>query len=368
MTERNLAQFRFARHCKDKLEALNSAYLDGGDAAATALATFDADRDNIEAALRSAGEIAQADADWNALVSEFADASMHIMLVRQTPTERLTTFQHQIRASRILADTEAEGRALCNAALCHEALGQRRVALQELQDAEELQRRCKNDRGLAIVLQNIALTLTGLGDEQSAQSKFKKALDLARSVDDRATQASILANLGTSYAKTQEFDRARECWQNALVLEQERQHRFGMANALGNLGLLAGFQGAHDKALQLHQSALDLHTALGHQTGIAYAHSNIAACYSSLDEMEKAEGHFAKAIEVHRFYGDLSALAVTYYNLALLREKADDHAGAAQSAQEALRLFEKVDDPRKDSAEALIHRLAQGRDGGAHAP
>ena len=202
------------------------------------------------------------------------------------------------------------------------------------------------------------------GRDGEAVASLTTAMGLFRQIGDRTGEARAVNSLGVVARGRGELERARSYLQASLALRQELG--WGISTTLNNLGLVAMDAGDPDAARDYFLRELELDEAAGDREGIATARSNLAALALEADDVETAEAYlrqslptFAEIADTVGIAGDLEHSAET----ARLRNAAERaitlFAAATRYRQQEGIPQQKVDRERQDGLiEDLRSRVA----------
>lgn len=141
-----------------------------------------------------------------------------------------------------------------------------------------------------------------------------------------------------------------------------RQARYALSlNALGAAYLV---KNDLDAAIQCLHSCATLSQEIGDLRGMALANLNLGVAYQKLGSGDSAEHYYGKALVVFRKIGADTERARALYNLAMFRRTRGNLEGAAEAADEAMRLSISLGMEHlaaKVSMEKAECRLACGR-------
>jgi hypothetical protein len=128
--DRETAVRRHAVHYKDVLDGAKSLYKQGGASVGAASRLFDSEWANIRAGQAWAAAHSAADEAAALLCSEYPDAGVYLLDLRQHPVEIIRWREAALAAARYLKHRSAEGAHLGNLGVAYHSLGQYRLAIQ----------------------------------------------------------------------------------------------------------------------------------------------------------------------------------------------------------------------------------------------
>jgi len=184
-------------------------------------------------------------------------------------------------------------------------------------------------------------TLTGMAQRVSGgiadlQSDFKRATSAYRrgleTMEHVAAQiAQFHKHLGWVAQREKDLDLA---WREACLARYE---------AVNLQGFVQEEQGGYAQAERLYQEALVIAQELHHTQGEAKTRNNLGSLLSRQDRFAEALGHFERAEQLFVRIGNRSMCASVRVNQALACNLSGDPAAALRHAEEALALFEELD-------------------------
>jgi predicted ATPase/DNA-binding XRE family transcriptional regulator len=195
-----------------------------------------------------------------------------------------------------------------------------------------------NDRlGVASVLRALGFCAYISGDHASAHDYAAKALTVARAAGRRDIEAEALAQLGQICLGRGEFATARRYLEASLGLQERVGNRHERANIIGFLAELNLLQGRYDRALELWGESLEMRRALGDRRGLIPMLNNLGRTACSAGDLAGAArwnneclAH-SRALGYHQGYHWGLLLAARLAVAAGAPELASTLLGAAES-------------------------------------
>jgi non-specific serine/threonine protein kinase len=181
-------------------------------------------------------------------------------------------------------------------------------------------------RETAAVLSNVGSVAYAQGDYAEAQARQREALAIARDLDDTWMAAALLNNLGMVAQEQQHYPEARRWLEESLALQRTLQNTRGIALVLRNLGQMALAMDDLGPARAWCEESLALQRTLGDPWGIALA-------LNTLGHVAYREGALVDSRALHR------------ESLALQREF-DERRGIAESLEGLARIAVRSGSPR----------------------
>ncbi len=359
--DRAALQQRHATHYETILRAAEKLYLKGGDNIKGGLALFDSERGNIEAG--QAWAVGQIDnlPDAAKLCSDYADAGVYVLSLRQHPRERIRWLEAALAAARKLKDSGAEGAWLGNLGLAWADLGETRKAIEFYEQALAIDREIGDRLGEGTALGNLGIAYKDLGETRKAIEFYEQRLTIAREIGDRRGEGIALGNLGIVYEDLGETRKAIEFFEQDLAIAREIGDQRGEGMALGNLGNAWADLGEARKAIEYHEQYLTIAREIGYRRGEGATLCNLGLAWADLGETRKAIEYYEQALAIDREIGDRRGEATDLWNMSPALDKLGERAQAIAHAEAALKIYEQIESPH---AEKVRKQLAEWREGG----
>lgn len=211
-------------------------------------------RKNLASATRAAGDLPQA----RALCEEVLAAEPHDAIVQQM-LGRILEQQHEYRRAlehfrnALEGDLNAADRfdVMIHAGDCYSRLGERKQAIQILQQAHQ-----ERPRQL-LANHNLGREYHFAGDLAHAEKFYLKALEIDRNC------ASAWNNLGVIYQTRAEYQKSRNCLEEAMrIMPQLADVSNNLANVLEAFGQDDQMQALYEQAIRLRPDYAEAHHSL----------------------------------------------------------------------------------------------------------
>ena len=242
----------------------------------------------------------------------------------------------------------------------------------------------------------------GLGEYDEARVRCVKALIIYAAIPDRGGQAASIVGLGDVHLKLQELDEAWECYEAARTIYADIDDSRGKAFCVQGLGDVHQKLGQYAEARDCYQEALRVYAATGNrlmEASCTYSLGDVhlalreyaeararyerartiyAATGSRLGEINgiwgqakvaqaqkdwpEAERLFGVALAFYRELGEPANIGWTLIRLGVVAEARGDRAAAACHYEEALQVFQGMDEEMPaDLAQYAQHFLRSVR-------
>jgi tetratricopeptide (TPR) repeat protein len=248
-----------ARHYTSVGEEANQLYLTKGKTT-DGLALFDRERVQIEAAYAwLAGRVDEPAArQMIALV----DAAAYTGDLRFHPSQRIAWLESQFRSACHIRNRRAEGIALGNLGLVHDALGDTRKAIGFYEQRLLIAREIGDRRGEGQNLGNLGNAHAAMEDARQAIKFHEQALEIDREIGDRRGEGQDLGNLGNAYYSLGDPLKAIEYYEMRLMIAGEIGDRRGEGHTLFNYALVYNALGNRTEAITRAAAALVIFEAI----------------------------------------------------------------------------------------------------------
>jgi tetratricopeptide (TPR) repeat protein len=338
----------------DQAQAL---YKQGGEQMLEALRRFDAAWPHLQAAFaRMQARDDDPAARW---LSEFPGRTIYLLDLRLPPREQILLHEAALSVARRLRDRRAEGVHLGHLGLAYHRLGEVRRAIEYYEQALDIARQIGDRGNEGIHLGNLGLAYAALGEVRRAIEVYEQALEIDSQIGDRRGEGNALGNLGSAYADLGQVRRAIECYEQALEIARQIGDRRGEGNALGNLGNAYHRLGQMRRAIEYHEQALEIARQIGDRRAEGSLLGNLGTAYAALGAVRQTIGSFEQALEIARQIGHRQLEASTLANLGLLAREQSDAARARDLWQQALRIYEAIEDPNAERVRGWLAEIGR---------
>lgn len=314
---------RAAQPCSDRTSPHGLRFDDKGNA----LAWINAERDNLAAAIRHAGEQGLVDHAWQLAV---------LIWRHHNTANRFTDWIEAMELARDVlsgrSDRYGEAHVLLRLAIANDRLGKHAEAVELAEQALSRWRDIGDVLGEASALCTVAVCAMQLGRHREAIAHFESALEKYEQCGDLRGQAHALGMLGYLNEQHREHDLAMQRHGAAVEILRRIGHQRGLAHELNNLGANRQHLGMLDEAIVDHIAAHEIAEELEDTVVAAYALTNIADAHRLAGRLPEARRHHRLASEAASGVDDADLRA------RLCRDQAATaDAGGDQHA--ALRLY-----------------------------
>jgi len=228
-----------------------------------ALAAYDAEHDNLQAALEWC-----ANGDASTALPLVSSLWRYWMTRGMATSGRRSLEEHLARAPEAPATAAARANALLGAGWMARFQGDYAAARRQLTQSIALFSELGDRAGEAEALSNLASNLFYMGEAEESERVAARALDLAKAAGDPYLTGYCLQTFGDQCASRGEFDRARALLCEGVEILRAIDHAPSLAFALAKLGNLLLQEGDLVAARQALEQAHALHLKMGEGMGV----------------------------------------------------------------------------------------------------
>ncbi|OJJ14901.1 hypothetical protein BKI52_40820 [marine bacterium AO1-C] len=192
----------------------------------------------------------------------------------------------------------------------------------------------------------IGVTYLIRNQSQKALKAFFKSLKHYHQAQDDKGKAMIFNNIGIIYYDIGSYAQAIDAYQKALAINQRLQHFVHIATAQNNLGNVYKMRGQYKIALIYHLKALRIRQKIGDKKGEGASWSNIGILEQYLKNYEKAKQYFQKAIKIAQEVQNLEGQAIALNNLGEIYDAQKKYNLAEGCYRQSLKLNQKLKIPK----------------------
>lgn len=264
----------------------------------TALAWLDAERDNLVAAVTTAGT---AHASLRVTTASVLEPFLSL---RRHHDDWLATTTAAVDLCRAIGRRDREGWALNSRATALTVLHRFDEAADTLTSVLALQRSTGDRQGEGRALTSLGALHLEAHRWDEAVETLTAAIAVHRETGERYGECKALSNLGTSLFAAGRPTDAVDILTRAADLARSLGERRGEAVILTNLGNALGVLGRHDAAVEALTDAIARYEALGDHHGVGMAQNNLGNQLRALGRSDDAARAFSVAAELLGQAGD----------------------------------------------------------------
>ncbi|WP_188316800.1 ATP-binding protein [Solihabitans fulvus] len=309
------------------------------DDQAAALAWADAERPNLVAALRRAGDLG-----LDHYLRHIPRNLTKYLMFQCTLDENVAVHQTVIESARRTGDWVTELRSSGNLSVPYRQAGEYRLALTYAERAVALARMF-DPRSLGPNLNNLGTVLAVLGDYPLAIAHFQESLAAYAAAGlDTHRSGSAARNLGAVLNIVGRHDEARELLWRAVEMARAAGDEWSEAFALNEFGTAIARLGRRDEAITHLRTALAIGARTGDPRSVAQVRGNLAEVLRQAGRHDEAVTHVRRAMADLRTLRDVSQLADLHHVLGLILHDLGRFQGALAEHRRALHLADPIGD------------------------
>jgi len=210
------------------------------------------------------------------------------------------------------------------------------------EEAYDIFKAYKQQRGMAFTLNNIAGICYMQGEYETAKEMYNKAYTLNREIGDRAGIGHSVSALGNIALNENNFADAQRYFQQSLDMRRNLGDMRGIADSLADLGTVALNKGAYDEALTYYQNSLDAYHDIGIREGTGFAVSGIGIAHWLLNNADDAKRHLHESLKLSEQWGNPLVTARSVVLLGQIALKEQDYDLARAYIQRGLRIAHDI--------------------------
>jgi DNA-binding SARP family transcriptional activator/tetratricopeptide (TPR) repeat protein len=318
-----------------------SPELPGFDTAGPAVEWFEAERENISAAIGHAARTGLDEHAWQLpyLLWGFYYHGGHV-------SEWISTHEIAVDVTARLGDDRARARVLSGLAGGYWACGRNEDALSRFREAHALMEARGEYEPASVLLSNICACLDHLGRHEEALEHAERGVRIQREKGFTSHLAPTLRNAASSFAQMGRHEESITRYREVIELSLAAGAEYDEAAALMEMARPLSALGREDEALDGAMRALAVMERLAHATATAEAANVVAEIHRKQGRLDEALGYFRRTL------GTLDQATIPWEHAAALAGMADvldrqgDRATAAEHRKRAIDLYERLGSDR----------------------
>lgn len=290
--------------------------------------------------------------------------SLGMAYVQHQQTEQgIAHHQEALAIRRELGDEFGQATILNGIGLAHLRNRQLTDARACFDQCLTIVRRLGEQRWEGIALGNLADTALDHGDLQHAIDVAHQAIAIHRTTGNQVSEFACLTTLSAVHRKQDRLNDARHHIQHALDIAQELDNQVREAYALLELGMIQADSELLEDALVSYHRAAVLHRRIGDNGREAEAFHGTGNVFRKLGRLDEAIEFYQQAVAGHRKQETQWQLAATLGHLADALDSAGDQDAATRHRQEAFEILANFSDRQATNLRnALFQQIRQSQD------
>ncbi len=181
-----------------------------------------------------------------------------------------------------------------------QSLGNLDEARDALEQSLEIERRLKNERGEAMVLNSLGGVLRDLGRMDEARDAFEQSLEIGRRLRDERSEMMVLNSLGGVLRDLGRMDEARDAFEQSLEISRRLRDERSERMVLNSLGGVLRDLGRTDEARDAFEQSLEIGRRLKDERSEAMVLNSLGGVLRDLGRMDEARDAFEQSLEIGR--------------------------------------------------------------------
>lgn len=287
-------------------------------------------------------------------VSDDSAERFEMLLVREEvwsrlgkPRERLADIRRLGELSSALGDSRWQCEAAAREALYLDSQGEKRQALEKLEEALDLA--AGEEAMRARLLSRGGMLRFYLSEFEGGMDSLTEAVSIARRLQDREQEAECLQLVGLGHYLQGNYDPAVVEIEGALAIRRELGDDQRVGALESNLGLIQFDRGLLEAAKERFQDSLKTFSRIGHRRGEAVNLLNLGLVYSEMGLLERAIGFISEALDIRRELGDRHGEGADIGNLGAAWLRVGLFERAAPLLEQALSIARESENHQSES-------------------
>ena len=345
------AHARITKNYAKAIEAYeNLGKVASGDAdVQSALARLYEDSGSLDKARDLYAKILQADPKNSGALL----ASGRVEILGNNPGKALDPLNRALSLTIQIDNQEQKSLVVHLIGIAYSQLNKPDEALRNYQQALEIRRRLGIKNGVANTLQMMAQVYDGLGKSDLALKNYNEALQVRRDIGDKQGTGNVLIDLGQFYDDRGKYDEALKLFKEALQIQRDVGNETYQALCLNNIGNSYLFKADYENARTYFEQALQLREKLKIPANIADTLHNLAETSLDLGQYDDALHRYLRALDLRRSADDKRGAAMESDSIGALFEYQGRYGAAVSAKEDALKIYQEVQDHSFWMAEVL---------------
>ena len=259
--------------------------------------------------------------------------------------EALDAYQHMLRDTYILGSRKSTAAAYIDLGRVYTDQGSFGPGEKCLTRALRIYEEIEELPGIADALDRLGqlfIRQGGSGSLDQAQVNFERSLKIRQELTDEVGTALSYHLLGWVYLARGFTREGRLCFSEAIRLRTRVGDKDGVCRSMNNLAETYRVAGEFSKARRYYNEALPLAKEIGARPLESVIVGNLAECDIGEGKLDGAREHIEQALAISTSLDDRPLRACHLVIYSKLQQKMGDRVGALSSAEDALRLLERL--------------------------
>lgn len=217
-------------------------------------------------------------------------------------------------------------------------------------DSLAIFREIDSKQGIASLVHHLGRLERDRGNYAAAKALYEEGLEMQRSLGHELGVAWALHHLGNLAATQGDMAQARSIQEEAAAIFRDIGNKQGLGWALSELGDVAGVQGDYDEALRRYEESMSIFQDLGNKQGVASSLHLQARMFHDLGDYGRAKDLYAKGLSLQRELRNKLGIAWALVSLGEVTLDQGDAAGALMLYVEGIGVLKESGDKRRVAA------------------
>ena len=276
--------------------------------------------------------------------SEFESTEVH-------PAERMKSQDKQkwLRTLSVLLTENKErnkyrAKLLSDLGRLHKAIGNLENALENYNEALDIQREIDDKSGEGTTLNNISQIHHDRGDYETALKYLEQSLAIRQQIGDKSGEGSTLNNISQIYDARGDYETALKYLEQSLAIQQEIGDKSGEGITLNNISQIFKARGDNETALKYLEQSLAIQQKIGDKSGEGTTLNNISQILHDRGDYETALKYLEQSLAIQQEIGDKSGEGTTLNNMATTAHARGDNETALKYLEQSLAIRQEIGD------------------------
>ncbi len=197
-----------------------------------------------------------------------------------------------------MKDDKGMAIVLNNIGIIHINKGEYDQALKAIYEAVEYEKLVNDSTGMAEGYLNIGVIYYYMGDLENTLKYFKISSNISKALGDLRVLKKAYINIGAIHSRNKEYDEAIEYYEYGLEVSEELNDQADAVICLHNMADVYTIQGKYKKAEENYRKAMDFYKKFDNRRGVALEHTKLGILYNKIGEYDKSERSFKRSAEM----------------------------------------------------------------------
>ncbi|PWQ95374.1 hypothetical protein DKT75_13485 [Leucothrix arctica] len=293
----------------------------------------------------------------NELLEELTASAFNTISQLSLHGERHTILDHWLPTLCALEDLKSKARAINYQGLLNSHLGNKTIALEHYQTADEIYKKLGEKSGESSTLNNISQIFKARGDYETTLKYLQQSLAIQQEIGDKSGEGTTLNNMATTAHARGDYEIALKYLQQSMAIKQATGDKSGEGVTLNNISQIFKARGDFETAIKYLQHSLTIRQEIGDRSGEGTTLNNMATIAQARGDYETALKYLQQSLVIQQEIGDKSGESITLNNISLACSARDDYKTALKYLQQSLAIQQEIGD--KYGKGATLNNISQ---------